>query len=130
MKNFAITFIVAFLFTLNAIGQNNKREVKIIKIDSTKTYYFIKAKFKCKPKGKFVIVSKRDTTVSCEYRIKEKKSYNLKLENYLSEEEIKRLPAKKPGTLKLREDGYIIWDGKSKLPLKSPSINSIFYIDN
>jgi len=129
MKDFIIAFIVAFLFTLNATGQNNKREVKIIKIDSTKAYYFIKAKFKCKPKGKFIIVSKRDTTVSNQGRIKEKKVYKLELENYLSEEEIKRLPAKKPGTLKLREDGYIIWDGKSKLPLKSPNINSIFYVD-
>ncbi|NCT19225.1 MAG: hypothetical protein COZ75_09565 [Flavobacteriaceae bacterium CG_4_8_14_3_um_filter_34_10] len=130
MKNFSMTFIVVFLFILNAIGQNNKREVKIIKIDSTESNYFIRAKFKCKPKGKFMIVSKRDTTVTAQYRIKEKNTYNLELENYLSEKEINRLPVKKPGTLKLREDGFIIWDGKSNLPLKSPNIKSIFYKDN
>ena len=129
MKHFILTAAIILLFTTSVVAQNRKREVKIIKIDSTESYYFIKAKFKCKPKGKFTIVSERDTTVIAQIRIKANRTYSLVLSNYLSDEEIKRLPVKKPGILLLREDGHMIWDGKSNLPYKSPNIKSIFYID-
>ncbi len=123
-----LIFIGMLLFGFLGYAQQGKRTIKVVKIDSTESYYFIRAKFKGLDKGKLLIVSERDTTFKSCKKIKKGKVYELALENYLSEKDIERLPAKKPGTLLLREDGYLIWDGKSDLPYKSPNIKSLYYI--
>ena len=123
-------FIITVLFasiTVNA--QKTKSKVKVIKIDSTESYYFIKGVLKSKPKRKVLIISKKDSLFKGCKKIKPRKIYDLELRSYLSEKEKNRLPAKPPGNLILREDGYIIWDGKSDLPYKSPNIKSLYIKD-
>lgn len=126
---FVIFCVFSVLLTSTVVAQESKRKVKIIQIDSTLTYYFIKGKFKSKPKGKFILISKRDSTFTSGNRIEKNKTYNLRLSNYLSEDKIRMLPAKPKGTLLLRVDGYIIWDGKLDFPYKSSNIKSIYYFE-
>ncbi len=125
-----ILILIAFsVIVSNPIfAQDIDCKVKIIKIDSTESNYFINGVLKKKRSVNVLIISKRDTTVICCERIKLKTTYLLKLSSYLGEDRLKSYPAKPKGTLRIREDGYIIWDGKSRLPYKSEDIKSLFYI--
>jgi hypothetical protein len=124
------TLLIFFLFIFCNIitAQEIEHNVKITHIDSTESYYFIKGKIKNEKRMKILIISEKDTTVTGNVKIKRKTTYLLELSNYLSDERINELPAKPLGTLFLKEEGYIIWDGTTSLPFKSPDIKSIYYI--
>lgn len=119
-------FLILTLFLMNqATSQENIHEVKITSIDSTTNYYFIKGTLKKEKHKKILIVSKKQSiVVDCE-KIKKKGTYFFNLFNYLTESDINKLPVKPEGSLKLREDGYIIWDGCGSFPYKALNVNSL-----
>jgi hypothetical protein len=119
--------LIFFLCVICCNAQSGYRQVKILQIDSTENYYFIHGRCK-KAKEKILIISKRvKVHQMCEY-LKIKETYSLRLSQFLSEETTDKIPVKPPETFFLREDGYIIWDGISKLPLVSVDINGSCYI--
>jgi len=128
MKNQILISILFMIMTFSVTTAQNKRTVKITKIDSSESFYFLKAKYKDGKNGKILIVSRKEDVLSDCLKIKCGKTYQLALQNYFSNDYISQLPAKKPGTLLLREDGYIIWNGKTELPYKSEDIKSLCYM--
>lgn len=121
-------FNLLLLFhTFFTLAQEIERKVKITKIDSTQSCYYIKGVFKEKPRNKILIVSKNDTILNLCNKIKVGKTYLLKLSNYLNDDGIKKIPVIRAGKFLIRENGYIIWDGKNDLPYKSMDIRSIYY---
>ena len=117
-----IVMIQVFAFSSKSQGRFDR--IKITKIDSTDNYFFIHGK--CKKSGKkILVVSKRLITNGDCNKVELKEIYALELAQYLDPGTLKDLPTKPPGTLKLREDGYIIWDGESSLPLKAKNIQGL-----
>lgn len=121
-------YVLVFILSIGLNAQSNEYEIKVKSIDSTDNFYFIKARVKGKHPRKVVIVSEKDPNIKGVEKIKHRGVYLVKLSNYLSDDKIKSLPVKPKGKLLLREEGYIIWDGKSNLPYKSPNIKSMYYI--
>ncbi len=115
------------VFAFSCSGQSDYQRVRIMKIDSTDNYFFIRGKYK-KSGEKILIVSKKSTNDGCN-EIELKETYSLELVQFLDAETLEDLPAKPPGTLKLREDGYIIWDGESSFPLKAKNIQGLCVLE-
>lgn len=105
-------------------AQTNIEHIKITKIESSDDYFFLRGKRK-KSGEKILIVSKKYDRIGECHEVQKGKVYLLELEQFLDSETLEHLPAKPPGTLILREDGYIIWDGKSALPLRAKNIQGL-----
>ena len=121
--------LILILVSLSLNAQEFERYVKIKSIDSTETHYFIKGVFKKKPKNKILIISKRDSAFIGNEKIKLKKTYLLKLSNYLSDEEMTSIPLKPKGSILISRHDYIVWDGSRDFPYLSHNIKSLYFIN-
>lgn len=119
---FGVSIIV--VFALPSWGQANLERVKILQIDSTDNYFFIKGRTQ-KSGEKILVVSAKQVTKNDCGKIELKRTYLLELTEFLDSEILRDLPVKPPGTIRLREDGYIIWVGKSSLPKRAKNIRGL-----
>ncbi|MCP4458916.1 MAG: hypothetical protein GY816_12970 [Cytophagales bacterium] len=123
-----LLIVLIQVFAFSCSGQGDYERVRIMKIDSSDNYFFIHGKYK-KSGERILIVSKKSMTNQNCNEVELKETYSLELVQFLDSETLEDLPAKPPGTLKLREDGYIIWDGESSLPLRAKNIQGLCFLE-